>query len=154
MHDCEGVAAHGRTGARLRMGKALRERANALRYLGKFNDALRALEYAERFFDTSPGADDFDLAIVWYIRAIVFAESGRLAEGIERARACRKLDREDPRRSCEQAFDTTRLVESAVVGRVHAGDSQVAYRKRRATTTYTKTPTTHQATLLRLHIGP
>jgi tetratricopeptide (TPR) repeat protein len=73
-------------GRRLSMGMALRERANALRYLGKFNDALRALEYAERFFDTSPGADDFDLAIVWYIRAAVLMKSDRLSEGTVAAR--------------------------------------------------------------------
>ncbi|HXH91460.1 MAG TPA: hypothetical protein VNN25_07765 [Thermoanaerobaculia bacterium] len=73
-------------GRRLSMGIALRERANALRYLGKFNDALLALEYAERFFDTSPGADDFDLALVWFIRATVFRSSDRLQEGIVMAR--------------------------------------------------------------------
>jgi len=73
-------------GRRLSMGMALRERANALRYLGKFNDALRALEYAERFFDTSPGADDFDLALVWLLRATVFMKCDRLPEGIVVAR--------------------------------------------------------------------
>jgi len=81
-------------GRRLSMGMALRERANALRYLGKFNDALLALEYAERFFDTSPGADDFDLAIVWYIRAVVFNKSDRLAEGIIAARDAARVFRE------------------------------------------------------------
>jgi tetratricopeptide (TPR) repeat protein len=76
---------------RLSMAMALRERANALRYLGKFNDALRALEYAERFFDTSPGADDFDLAIVWYIRATVFMKSDRLPEGTVLAREAARV---------------------------------------------------------------
>jgi tetratricopeptide (TPR) repeat protein len=73
-------------GRRLSMGMALRERANALRYLGKFSDALQALEYAERLFDATPAADAFDLAIVWLIRAIVFMESGRLPEGMLMAR--------------------------------------------------------------------
>jgi tetratricopeptide (TPR) repeat protein len=71
---------------RLNMAMALRERANALRYLGQFSEALTALEHAERFFDTTPGADDFDLAIVWYIRATVFAETDRLHDGISAAR--------------------------------------------------------------------
>jgi tetratricopeptide (TPR) repeat protein len=70
------------SGRRLSMAMALRERANALRYLGKFSEALQALDYAERFLDVTPGADDFDRAIVWLIRAIVFMDSDRLAEGI------------------------------------------------------------------------
>ncbi|HSY51489.1 MAG TPA: hypothetical protein VLC46_21985 [Thermoanaerobaculia bacterium] len=74
------------TARRLSMAMALRERANALRYLGQFGNALQALEYAERLFDASPMADDFDLAIVWYIRAVVFAKSERHSEGIVFAR--------------------------------------------------------------------
>ena len=81
-------------GRRLSMGMALRERANALRYLGKFKDALVALEYAERFFDTSPGADDFDLAIVWLLRATVFMKSDRLTEGTVVARDASRVFRD------------------------------------------------------------
>ncbi len=81
-------------GRRLSMGMALRERANALRYLGKFKDALVALEYAERFFDTSPGADDFDLALVWLLRATVFMKSDRLPEGIVVARDASRVFRD------------------------------------------------------------
>jgi tetratricopeptide (TPR) repeat protein len=71
---------------RLSMGMALRERANALRYLGQFTEALQSLDHAERFFDVTPGADDFDRAVVWYIRAVIFAESEKLHEGIAVAR--------------------------------------------------------------------
>jgi tetratricopeptide (TPR) repeat protein len=76
---------------RLNMAMALRERANALRYLGQFSEALTALDHAERFFDTTPGADDFDLAIVWYIRATVLRSSDRMVEGIEMARKAARV---------------------------------------------------------------
>jgi tetratricopeptide (TPR) repeat protein len=82
------------TGRRLSMAMALRERANALRYLGQFGNALQALEYAERLFDASPMADDFDLAIVWFIRATVFRASDRLAEGIVMARNATRVFQE------------------------------------------------------------
>jgi hypothetical protein len=71
---------------RLSMAMAPRERANALRYLGQFTEALESLELAERFFDVTPGADDFDLAIVWFIRATIFMKTDRLPEGIVMAR--------------------------------------------------------------------
>jgi tetratricopeptide (TPR) repeat protein len=69
------------------MGMALREHANALRYLGRFKDALKLLDYAEKLFDGAPATDPFDLAIVTYIRAGIFQNLGRLDEGIAAARA-------------------------------------------------------------------
>src|SRR5258706_8541816 len=69
------------------MGMALREHANALRYLGRFKDALKLLDYAEKLFDETPGTDPFDLAIIQYIRAGIFQNLGRLAEGIAAAQA-------------------------------------------------------------------
>ncbi|MEA2239965.1 MAG: hypothetical protein QOC81_4689 [Thermoanaerobaculia bacterium] len=74
------------SGRRLSMAMALRERANALRYLGQFSEALQALDYAERLFDATPSADEFDRAIVWLLRATVFMKSDRLSEGIGLAR--------------------------------------------------------------------
>lgn len=62
------------------MALSLRERANALRYLGRFTEALQALDSAEELFDESPAADPHDLAIVYLIRATVFVESERLEE--------------------------------------------------------------------------
>jgi tetratricopeptide (TPR) repeat protein len=61
------------------MALALREHANALRYLGKFKAALKLLDHAEALFGGA-GADPFDLAIVQYIRAGVFQESDRIAD--------------------------------------------------------------------------
>jgi tetratricopeptide (TPR) repeat protein len=68
------------------MGMALREQANALRYLGRFKDALKLLDFAEKLFAGAPGADPFDLAIVQYIRATVYMKSDRLDDGIAVAR--------------------------------------------------------------------
>jgi tetratricopeptide (TPR) repeat protein len=72
-----------------RFGAALaqRERANALRYLGRFPEALQALEKAEKLFTDSPGSDPFDVAVVWLIRATVFMETERLTEGRNLARS-------------------------------------------------------------------
>ena len=65
------------TARRLYMGVSLREEANAFNYLGRFTEALKALNEAEKLFDKSPGADPHDIAIVWLIRATVFTELGR-----------------------------------------------------------------------------
>jgi tetratricopeptide (TPR) repeat protein len=62
------------------MALSLRERANALRYLGRFTEALEALDAAEKLFDETPAADPHDIAIVQLIRATVFMETERLEE--------------------------------------------------------------------------
>jgi tetratricopeptide (TPR) repeat protein len=69
------------------MGMALREHANALRYLGRFKEALKALDHAEKLFGGAPATDPFDLAIVQLIRATVYMKSERLEEGSAVARA-------------------------------------------------------------------
>ncbi len=66
---------------------SVRERANAFRYLGRFAEGLKALDDAERLFDRSPATDPFDLAVVWYIRATIYFETERPAEGVSLARA-------------------------------------------------------------------
>jgi tetratricopeptide (TPR) repeat protein len=67
-------------GVRFCIALSLRERANALRYLGRFTEALGALDAAEEMFDESPAADPHDIAIVQFIRATVFMETERLEE--------------------------------------------------------------------------
>lgn len=76
------------------MGVALREHANALRYLGRFKDALKLLDFAEKLFAGWPGADAFDLAIVSLIRATVYMKSERLDEGSALARTTAAIFRE------------------------------------------------------------
>jgi tetratricopeptide (TPR) repeat protein len=76
------------------MGLALREHANALRYLGRFRDALKLLDYAEKLFHGTPGADPFDLAVVRLSRAIVFMKTERLDESSALARSVATVFRE------------------------------------------------------------
>jgi tetratricopeptide (TPR) repeat protein len=69
------------------VGLSVRERANAFRYLGRFTEGLKSLREAEKLFDQSPGTDPFDRAVVWYIRATIYFETERAAEGVNLARA-------------------------------------------------------------------
>ncbi|MEK6374102.1 MAG: hypothetical protein AABO58_15550 [Acidobacteriota bacterium] len=61
---------------RLLVAVALRERANAFRYLGKFGEALKDLDDAEKLFSAPADAATapLDLAIVAYIRSVVFIQ--------------------------------------------------------------------------------
>jgi tetratricopeptide (TPR) repeat protein len=82
---------------------AVRERANAFRYLGRFAEGLKSLDDAAKLFDQSPGTDPFDLAIVSYIRATIYLKSGRAAEGLPLAREAAEVLREYGDRSRELA---------------------------------------------------
>jgi tetratricopeptide (TPR) repeat protein len=113
------------SGRRLSMAMALRERANALRYLGQFSEALQALEYAERFHDMTPAADPFDLAVIWLLRATVLMENERPQEGIVMAR--------EAVRAFRDYGDTDREISAAMVEASclmfsgHARDAVEAY---------------------------
>jgi tetratricopeptide (TPR) repeat protein len=61
---------------------AWKERANALRLLGRYDAALEALTHAEREFRRAPGAP-LGEAIVGYIRGIVYFERGDLTRAGE-----------------------------------------------------------------------
>ncbi|HEY2092294.1 MAG TPA: hypothetical protein VGJ81_10410 [Thermoanaerobaculia bacterium] len=76
------------------MALSLRERANALRYLGRFTEALEALDSAEKLFDEAPAADPHDIAIVQYIRATVFVEIDRLEEARVASRDAARIFRQ------------------------------------------------------------
>lgn len=71
---------------RMLLGTAMREVANAERYLGNFKTALRLLDEAEKLFDGTPSSDPHDIARVQLIRATIFMKSDRLEEGIVEAR--------------------------------------------------------------------
>jgi len=60
-------------------GHAWKERANALRYLGRFPLALDALDQAKRAYERAD-ANPFDLAVLLYTRGIVFYRSARATE--------------------------------------------------------------------------
>ena len=82
------------TSRRFCMALSLRERANALKYLGQFVEALKSLEYADKLFDRTPATDPHDIAIVWYIRGMVFLELDRLEEARVLAKKCARVFRD------------------------------------------------------------
>ena len=60
------------------------ERANALRYLGKFGEALTALDLAEAEYRSFPLAE-WPLALTKYVRSVIFMKSERLEEAAQLA---------------------------------------------------------------------
>jgi tetratricopeptide (TPR) repeat protein len=67
-------------------GTAWKERANALRYVGRFRDAEEALDWAEESFEGDDHVEPFDLATVAYVRATVYCETERFVEAAQLAR--------------------------------------------------------------------
>lgn len=64
---------------------AAKERANALRFLGRYDEALAALDEAERAFEDVPGAP-LGRTTVTYIRAGILVERGEYAQALPLAR--------------------------------------------------------------------
>jgi tetratricopeptide (TPR) repeat protein len=64
------------------VGTAWKERANALRYLGRFKEADEALDRAEESFESDDHVEPFDLAIVQYVRATLYCQMERFDEAI------------------------------------------------------------------------
>jgi len=60
------------------------ERANALRYLGRFEEALEALDTCEAAYRSVPLAER-PLAIVNYVRSVIYMKSERLDEAMQLA---------------------------------------------------------------------
>src|ERR1041385_1908884 len=91
---------------RVCLGLALRGQATALRYLGRFAEALEALDKAETLARGTPSADVFDLALVWTIRATVYLESERPADALPLAQAAARVFRDygDEYRECAAAI--------------------------------------------------
>jgi tetratricopeptide (TPR) repeat protein len=81
----------GTTSQNLCMAYAQRERANALRLMGRFRDALLALDEAESLFNENPAADPFDIGIVNLSRAYVFYDSDRFVEAAACAHKARTV---------------------------------------------------------------
>ena len=91
------------------LGCALRERGIALRFLGQFKEATRALDEAEPIFRAMPDGA-FDLAILDYVRSVIairFEE--RAAEGLTLARSAIEVFRDFGDQSRELS---ARLVEA------------------------------------------
>src|SRR5947209_8224897 len=64
------------------VGTAWKERANALRYLGRFKEADEALDRAEEAFESDDHVEPFDLAIVQYVRAVLYCKMERFDEAV------------------------------------------------------------------------
>jgi tetratricopeptide (TPR) repeat protein len=74
-------------------GGAWLERANALRFLGRFAEALDALDIAESAYVRTPVAT-FSLALVQYLRSVIFFETERLDEATRLARGAARVFRQ------------------------------------------------------------
>ena len=74
-------------------GNAWLERANVLRYLGRFAEALDALDIAEKSFLSTPVAAH-SIALVDYVRSVVFVKSDRLDDATRLARASARVFRQ------------------------------------------------------------
>jgi len=100
----------------LLLARALRERANALRFLGEFHQALATLDEAEGILRRLPeGA--FDLAIVAYIRSTVVIQfEERSEEALALAQAAARVFREFHDIEREMA---ARLAEAIALRRLH-----------------------------------
>ncbi|MGH9423579.1 MAG: tetratricopeptide repeat protein, partial [Thermoanaerobaculia bacterium] len=64
------------------LGTAWKERANALRYIGRFRECEEALDRAEEAFQSDEHVEAFDLAIVAYVRATLYCQMGRFNDAI------------------------------------------------------------------------
>lgn len=82
------------SGRRYCMAIAQRERATALRYLGRLREALQALDEAEAGFDQNPAVDVFELAIVNLSRAYVLVNADRFDEASSCAASAGQVFRE------------------------------------------------------------
>jgi tetratricopeptide (TPR) repeat protein len=69
------------------VGTSWKERANALRYLGRFKEADEALDRAEEAFESGGNAEPFDLAIVQYVRATLYSQMERFEDVVTLARS-------------------------------------------------------------------
>ncbi|MBV8518651.1 MAG: tetratricopeptide repeat protein [Acidobacteria bacterium] len=87
------------------------ERANVLRYLGRYPEALDALDIAERGFARSPVAA-YSRALVDYVRAVVFVETERLDEGRRLARNSARVFRQFGE---DERFIHAKIVEASVL---------------------------------------
>ena len=92
-------------------GGAWLERANALRFLGRFAEALDALDIAENAYARTPVAT-FSLALVQYLRSVIFFETERLDEATRLARRAARVFRQFGE---DERFLHAKIVEGGVL---------------------------------------
>lgn len=92
-------------------GNAWLERANVLRYLGRFPEALDALDLAERAF-AKTSVPAFATALVHYLRSVIFQKSDRLDEAVRFARQAARTFRQFGE---NQRYIHAKMVEAGVL---------------------------------------
>jgi tetratricopeptide (TPR) repeat protein len=92
-------------------GGAWLERANVLRYLGRFAEALDALDVAENAYARTPVAT-FSLALVQYLRSVIFFKTERLDEATRLARRAARVFRQFGE---DERFIHAKIVEAGVL---------------------------------------
>lgn len=92
-------------------GNAWLERANALRYLGRFPEALDALDLAEREFRETP-VPAYSIALAQYLRCVIFFKSDRLDEATRLARQSARTFRQFGE---DERFVHAKIVEAGVL---------------------------------------
>lgn len=97
-------------------GAAWKERANALRYLGLYSEALADLEVASSHFSQNM-VSEFDLATIDYVRATILRETHRESEALSLARKSAEVFSQYGNK---QRFIHARLLEGAI--HFHAGN--------------------------------
>jgi len=78
-----------------------------------FGEALEALAEAETLASGSEAGDEFDLAVAWSIRAVIYMKSGRLDEAISVARAATEVFRtygDEPREAAMTIVEAASLM--------------------------------------------
>ena len=125
-------------------GAAWLERANVLRYLGRYPEALDALDIAARAAARAP-VSAYSKALVDYLRAVVFVETDRVEEALRVVRRCARVFRQFGE---EERWVHAKIVEAGVL--FH----QNRYRESRDLFLSLITPTKHAGdadTLARLY---
>lgn len=101
-------------------GLAAKERANALRYLGRYPEALQALAEAQEHFENQLVGDP-NLAGVAYVSAAIFQEVDRFGEALDAARTSATVFE---RFGDERRFAHATLLEAAI--RYQTGETEKA----------------------------
>ena len=91
-------------------GSGWLERANVLRYLGRYPEAVDALDIASRAFSRSPAAA-YSGALADYVRAVIYVELDRLDEALRLARKSARVFRQFGE---DERYVYAKLVEAGV----------------------------------------
>jgi tetratricopeptide (TPR) repeat protein len=91
-------------------GSAWLERANVLRYLGRYSEALDAIDIAQRAFAQTPVAA-YSLALADYLRGVVYVETERLDEAVRLVRRSARVFRQFGE---DERYIHARIVEATV----------------------------------------